>query len=100
MEAQDAQTIVEEIGAHIKRQGGAISSWYAGLTENTDQRIFVEHSVPKKDYWRIHRKAVSSNAARIAEKALLDWGCDGGTGGGDDDAVFVYAYLKTATTRP
>lgn len=100
MQALDAQTIVNEIGAHIQKQGGALSSWYVGITEDIEQRVFGAHRVPRKDHWRAHRKATSSSAARAAEKALVNWGCDGGTGGGDNGAVYVYAYLKTAVTNP
>lgn len=100
MQAQDAQTIVNEIAAHIQKQGGALPSWYVGITENIEQRVFGDHSVPKENHWRAHRKALSSDVARAAEKSLLGWGCDGGGGGGDSDAVFVYAYLKTAITNP
>lgn len=100
MEALGANAIIDEIGAHICKQGGVLSSWYVGVTENIDQRLFGDHRVPRKDHWRSYRKAVSSGAARAAEKALLNWGCDGGTGGGDNGAVYVYAYLKTAVTNP
>ena len=100
MQAQDANTIIDEISAHIRKQGGILSSWYVGITENIEQRVFGDHRVPRKDHWRAHRKAVSSNAARAAEKALLTWGCNGGTGGGNNGAVFVYAYLRTAITNP
>lgn len=100
MQAQDAQAIVNELGGHIQKQGGTLSSWYVGITQNVDQRLFGDHRVPKENHWRAHRKAVSSDVARAAEKALLNWGCDGGTGGGDTDAVFVYAYLKTTITSP
>ena len=45
-------------------------------------------------------QCTSSAAARSVEKTFLDHGCDGGTGGGDDDAIYVYAYLKTSETEP
>lgn len=100
MQALKAQEIVDEISAHIQKQGGPTSAWYAGVTSNVDQRVFAEHRVPRKDHWRAHRKAISSDAARAAEKELLNWGCDGGGGGGDDSSVFVYAYLKSSVTQP
>lgn len=100
MQTQDAQTIVNNIGAHIKKQGGNLSSWYVGITKDINQRVFADHGVPKEKHWRIHCEAISSDAARAAEKGLLNWGCDGGGGGGNNDAVFVYAYLKTAVTKP
>ena len=100
MEAQDAQTIVNEIGAHIQKQGGALSTWYAGITGDVNERLFGTHGVPRKGHWYAYRRAVSANAARSAEKALLDWGCDGGTGGGDNGTIYVYAYLKASVTNP
>ncbi|MEM6899561.1 MAG: hypothetical protein AAF583_07325 [Pseudomonadota bacterium] len=100
MQNLNAQSVVDEIAAHIQKQGGAPSDWYAGITSNVEQRVFGDHSVPRKDHWRIHRCAKSSDDARAAEKALLDWGCDGGGGGGDDSSVYVYAYLKSPGTRP
>lgn len=100
MDGLSAQAVVDEISSHVLKQGGPTSAWYAGITGDVEQRVFGDHQVPRKDYWRIHRKAISSEAARAAEKALLDWGCDGGGGGGNDDAVYVYAYLKSAATTP
>ncbi len=98
--AKDTQTIVDEIAAHIQEEGSVLTSWYVGITEDIEERLFGDHGVPKKNHWMIYREAISSDVARATEKALLDWGCDGGGGGGDDDAVFVYAYLKTAITNP
>jgi len=100
MAVKNAQSIVDEICAHILKEGSNLSSWYVGITENLEKRLFGDHRVPKKEQWWIHRKAASSDDARAIEKALIDWGCDGGTGGGDDDAIFVYAYLKTVITNP
>jgi hypothetical protein len=98
--ANTAQEAYDEILAHIQKQGGSFSSWYCGITENIQNRLHGDHKVPEKDHWFIHRTCTSSEAARNVEKALLDLGCDGGQGGGDDDAVHVYAYLKTSTTEP
>lgn len=93
-----AQDVVNEIVAHIRKQGGPVGSWYAGIASNIEQRLFGDHCVPKEHWW-IRRRAANSTAARAAEKALLDWGCDGGPGGGDDTCIHVYAYLKTPKTR-
>jgi hypothetical protein len=99
LEALGAQAIVDEIVAHIRKQGGPAGAWYAGIASDIEKRVFQDHCVPRSDHWRVHRRGVTSAAARAAEKALLDWGCDGGPGGGDNDTVFVYAYLKSSTTR-
>ena len=98
--AKTAQEAYNEIFAHIQKQGGSFSKWYCGITENIQNRLFGDHKVPKKDHWYVYRQCVNNNAARSVEKTLLDKGCDGGTGGGDDDADYVYAYLKTSLTEP
>ena len=94
------KSVLDEIVAHIRSQGGSVSSWYAGITENIEDRLFGAHRVPRKNHWFIYRDAGSEAQARSIEKALLDWGCDGGPGGGDRDATIVYAYLKTPSTNP
>lgn len=98
--AKDAQTIINEFNGHIQQQGGQPSAWYVGITQDIEQRLFGDHKVPKKNHWFIQREAFTSDDARAVEKAFLDWGCDGGDGGGDDQARFVYAYLKTSITNP
>lgn len=100
MAAQDSETIVREIHAHIQKQGGEPSDWYIGITENVEGRLFSYHKVPKKNHWFIFRETFSDADARRIEKAFLDWGCDGGGGGGNEDATYVYAYLKTSITNP
>ena len=56
--------------------------------------------MPEEDSCFISVPCISSSAARNVEKELIAYGCDGGTGGGDDDATYVYAYLKTSVTDP
>jgi hypothetical protein len=100
MEAKDAQTIVNEIYTHMQKQGGQLSGWYVGITSDIEQRLFAGHRVPRKNHWYAYRKAINADEARAAEKAFLDAGCDGGTGGGEEDATYVYAYLKGTETVP
>ncbi|MGA9108797.1 MAG: hypothetical protein ACLPSL_15270 [Smithella sp.] len=98
--AKTAQEAYNEIYAHIVKQGGALSKWYCGITADIEKRFFGDHNVPDKDHWFAYRECTSHTAARNVEKALLDLGCDGGTGGGDDNSIYVYAYLKTSITDP
>ncbi|WP_300463167.1 hypothetical protein [Desulfobacula sp.] len=95
-----AQDAYYDILYHIQKQGGAYSSWYCGTTENIKNRVYGDHKVPEEGHWRIYRQCTTSTAAKNVEKALLDHGCDGEPGGGDDNAVFVYAYLKALFTDP
>lgn len=98
MTTKTAQSIYDEMVAHIEKEGGLASTWYAGITGDIEQRLFSDHNVPKRDHWYIYREASSAKSARSIESALIRYGCDGGSGGGDDDSVCVYAYKKTGTT--
>ena len=76
------------------------SSWYVGISETPRNRLFTGHNVDEKtDHW-IYNTASSSTIAREIEKHFLELGCDGGSGGGDEDARAVYAYKKSTNTDP
>jgi len=81
--AATAQEAYDGILAHIQKQGGSLSSWYCGITENIKSRLFGDHNVPEKGHWYTYMRCEDSGPARSVEKALLDYGCDGGSGGGD-----------------
>ncbi len=98
--AKTEKEAYDGILSHIQKQGGKFSDWYCGITKDIDARLFGDHKVPKKDHWYTYRECNNADAARGVEKDLLGKGCDGGTGGGGDDAVYVYAYLKTDVTAP
>lgn len=95
---KSAQEILDGIIAYIRSSRFNPSSWYAGITQDPASRLFVEHNVDKENGRWIYIKASSSSKARTVEKALIDWGCDGGSGGGDVDAKYIYAYYKAAST--
>lgn len=74
------------------------SSWYVGITDNPKERL-ASHNVDPKHVPVIVLEATNCQEARTAEATLLEDGFDGGTGGGDGDTRFVYAYLKTSWTK-
>lgn len=100
MEAQSAQSAYDEIVAYIKKQGGAYSTWYSGITSDWVSRLFDEHKVPRKDWAYIARQCFNDTGARGVEDALIKLGCDGSSGGGDNTSVYVYAYQKGSMTNP
>jgi hypothetical protein len=100
MTGQNAQEIRDQILAYLHTQGGESASWYIGIAADIERRLFVDHRVPPANHWYICRQASNSAAAREAELALLALGFDGGPAGADEDAVFVYAYLKSPLTQP
>ncbi len=98
--AKTAQQAYDKIVAHIKEQGGPFSKWYCGITSDIEDRLYGDHNVPRVKYWLITIDCANEDDARTVEKALLKLGCDGGSGGGDKDTIWVYAYLKTSITNP
>jgi len=100
MKAQKAQDVYDSIVAYIKEHGGAYSDWYAGIASDWRERLVVDHNVAREHRWWIARQCHTHTAARNVEDALIELGCDGAPGGGDEDTIYVYAYLKGAVTKP
>lgn len=86
------QQVLADIQAYIVQNGGACSSWYAGIASNPRDRFFNGHAVKENgDYW-IFRACDSNADARSVEDALFRLGAQGGPGGGDNATKAVYAY--------
>lgn len=95
------QAIISDIKAHIQKGGGSYHDWYVGISQNARNRLFNDHGVHEKGDWWIYKEASSSAAARRAEDYFVNTlGTDGGVGGGDRQAVYVYAYKKNSHTNP
>lgn len=89
-----------QIQRYINRFTYSYSRWYVGISEDPRRRLFADHNVDEqRGLWGIW-EAYTTNVARRVEAHFISLGTDGGTGGGDEDAVFVYAYKKTAATVP
>jgi hypothetical protein len=98
--AKTAQQAYDEIVEYIQKCDRHYSHWYAGIASDPRNRLFQDHNVIEEtDPW-IFRYCISSKAARNVEEALLELGCDGGPGGGDETTDYVYAYLKSSHTSP
>ena len=90
--AKTKQEIIDDITSYIIKHSPSDDDWYVGITKDVEERLFAFHNVKEKGGAWIHRIASSSKIAREIEKELLDLGCEGGPGGGDDDSDIVYAY--------
>ena len=99
--AHDEDTIKSDLETHIAKGGGGFGAWYVGIAKDPRDRLFNGHGVQEKGDWWIYRQAESSDAARSVESRFVNaLGTAGGTGGGDPDSTFVYAYKKSAHTTP
>ena len=100
MPAQSKEEAYDEIVAYINKYGGQPIAWYCGIASDWKDRLFKQHQVPNDGsvpYIVCH--CFSDGDARADEKALLNDGCGGAPSGGDDTTKFVYAYVKTASTK-
>jgi len=95
-----AQQAFDEIKSFMDKHNNNCPKWYSGIASNPSERLFREHNVSERGDWWIFRQCQSEQSARSVEEALLKLDCDGGTGGGDESSVYVYAYLKSANTNP
>lgn len=100
MAAKNKKTIIAEISAHIKKQGGQMGAWYVGTASRVKPRLLGEHNVPHSNHWFIWRKAESAEDAAAVEASFHELGCDGTERAKDNKARRVYAYLKASATKP
>ncbi len=99
--AYSEQQIKSDIKEHIQKDGGGYRAWYVGISKDARDRLFNGHGVHENGDWWIYRQAESSNAARNVESYFVNTlNTDGGTGGGDEKADYVYAYKKNSHTAP
>ena len=96
-QAQDNQSIIQEIDAHMHKSGYT-NSQYVGITSDIEQRLLGYHQVPRQNHWYIWKRAFSDGDARDIEAAYHCAGWQGAGGGGDAGAVFIYAYVITSGT--
>jgi hypothetical protein len=91
--ANEKQTKISEIIGYIKKYTTPKDKWYVGITNDMNERLFSFHNVKEKIGTYICVSTSSSKMAHEIEEYLLDeYGFDGGTEGGKDDTIYVYAY--------
>ena len=100
MKPQTTQAVYNEIVAYMKLNDGKYSNWYCGIASDLVGRLFEDHQVPKEGHPCIGRQCYTDDDARAVENALLELSCDGALGGGDENSLYVYAYLKGSMTNP
>jgi len=95
------QEIIDEIKVHIESEKGPFNTWYIGITNDANRRLFEEneHNVSKENGWWIYRSSGTKEIAQDIEKYFLELGLKGGTGGGTEDSIIVYAYKITEDTK-
>lgn len=95
------EQIIRDFDEHIRKSyRQSYGEFYIGITSNIEQRLFQEHRVDRNGQWWIYSPADSEDVARQVERHYLNFGMQGGTGGGkgDGSANYVYCYVITSYT--
>lgn len=97
---QQEDVIVNDIFQYIRKSNAQFNEWYVGIAEDVQSRLFEEHGVNKEiDYW-IYRECFSAEIARRVEQYFITtYQTDGGSGGGNEASLFIYAYKKEFHTK-
>jgi hypothetical protein len=91
-------SLSSEIDAWMLKSGVLNGGWYVGITSDIEERVFGHHQVPRANHWWIYRRCLNATEARTLEAAYHRVGCKGAGGGGDDDCIYIYAYVITRAT--
>ncbi len=96
-----AKKIVGRIRGHIKKRGGAASTWVAGISKEPRARLFTKHGVRKVgDFWILMHAETHEVARRVRLYLTSKLSLIRGSGVEDPKADYVYAYRKSANTKP
>ncbi|NPV02224.1 MAG: hypothetical protein HPY53_12685 [Brevinematales bacterium] len=99
MSEKDA--IINGIETFIRKNGGDFGSWYVGITDDADKRLFVEHHVNEdSNNWTYYTADSHDEALEIEDYFMSMKRTDGEHGDGEDGADMVYAYKKSVSTNP
>ena len=90
---------VNDLDAYIAKGGGRYSAWYCGIAADPKERLFDDHNVDRENGPWIRRDCGTDTVARQVEGYFHKKGCDGGSGGGDRNTKYVYAYKITSSTE-
>jgi len=95
-----AHQIFGGIKGYIDKQGEPYHAWYGGIASDLKTRLFIHHNVSEANGKWVYDQCSTNQDARDVVAALLNLGCDGGSGDEDQSSTYIYAYLKTPNTKP
>jgi hypothetical protein len=98
--SKEARKLADDLESHARDNSGRLRDWYAGVTEDWEQRLFDGHNVSRKQGEYKVREASSEKIARSTEDKLHARGFQGSHGGGDESSQkFVYVYRTRNRTE-
>lgn len=95
------KTIVGRIKSHMKKRGGPNSAWVVGISKKPHASLFAKHGVRKAgDCWILLHAETHAVARKVRLYLTSKLSLSEGPGLEDPEADFVYAYRKSANTKP
>ena len=98
--AKSSEVVVMEMLEFIQREGGHPKTWYVGITDDPQGRLFDEHQVHYQNYAWIYRTVASELDAQRVQEYFLEFGLDGRKGALRSGSCKPYAYRKGVSTKP
>ena len=92
--------IYTEMKEYISRDNDEYKNWYAGITDDYQRSLFVNHRVYEDDDSYIFRECPNNRAAENVKASLVKLGCKEICGGWMNAPTIVYAYRKAFNTNP
>jgi hypothetical protein len=83
---------------YMNQNGGVYSEWYAGISADPQERLRSGHGVGGGDQSKFCF-VFTHQQARDIEAKLIELGCSGGPGGGDDTSCGIYIYKNIGKIR-
>ena len=98
--SESKEVIIATLDNYIVKWDTTYSNWYVGIASDPKDRLFNDHNVNEKPGIWIFQECENDSVARDIEKYFVDtMKTKGGSGGGDEDSIYVYAYKITSTTK-
>jgi len=97
----DGHAIIRDILSLMQKHGGPSYSWYVGISQDAQERLFSCHKVSVETGIWIWKPADNLSIAREVEDYFVDnFYSDGALYGRDILSTQVYAYKKASYTKP
>lgn len=93
------QNVIQEFERFMGIKGRYYSEFYIGIAADPIDRLTNGHGVNTNIPNVYSTTPMHTDAARAIEKYFLNKGARGGSGGGDSNTQYVYAYKITPQTR-
>lgn len=88
----DEFQIAQKIIRHIETHGEEFDRWYVGITSDVKLRMFITHNIGDSEVSTYENVKTQQATEEIVKYIVAHYKTQGGFGGGDGSATYVYAY--------